>query len=197
MTREAPTNGILAGPAWRRLAALTWLVGLLLLSFRQVRDLINGGSETLLSAVITVLVVAIIYAVTVLVRNRKFRRLAALAGPGGWVATCLYQGTPQAWGAIHVDNAGVRLVNRSGVVANRDWRWETIRDVSLEQFPFMLRSLKGVVLHLTDGSRAELLLPSSNFVGYPRARAEAGANEIRRRLDAFRAGYTFSAHRSQ
>lgn len=140
---------------------------------------------------------AVIYAVTILVCNRKFRRLAALAGPGGWGATCLYQGTPQAWGAILVDTAGVRLVGGSGVVANRDWGWETIRDVSLERFSFMLRSLNGVVLHLADVSRAELLLPSGNFVGYPLARAEAAANEIRRRLEAFGAGPRFFEARSQ
>ena len=201
MTIKAPIDEISVEQASRRrnarLAALPFAVVLLLMSFRLVRDLLKDGSETLLLVAIIVPVVAVIYAVTVLVCNRKFRRLAALAGPGGWGATCLYQGPPVAWGAIHVDNAGVRLVGRSGVVANRDWRWETIRDVTLEQFPFMLRSLNGVVLHLADGSRAELLLPGGNFVGYPRARAEAGANEIRRRLDVFRAGYTFSADRSQ
>jgi len=199
MTKEAPTNGIPAEAAARRrkarLAALPFAVGLLLLSFRQVRGLVNGGSESLLLLVIAVLVLAVIYGMTVLVCNRKFRRLVALAGPGGWGATCLYQGTPQAWGALHVDHAGVRLVSRSGVVANRDWRWETVRDVTLEQFPFMLRSLNGVVLHLTDGSRAELLLPSGNFVGYPRARTEAAANEIRQRLEAFRTGSTPSEAR--
>jgi hypothetical protein len=198
---KEPIDGMPAEQASRRsnarMAALPFALLLLFPSFRLVRDLLNNGPETLLIVGGVVLGVAVIYAVTVLVCNRKFGRLTALAGPGGWGATCLYQGPPQAWGAILVDAAGVRLVGRSGVVANCDWRWETVRGVTLGKVPFNLRSLNGVVVHLADGSRAELLLPSGNFVGYPLARAEAAANQIRQRLEAFRAGSTFSEVRSQ
>jgi len=194
MTIKAPIDGIAAEHASRRrnarLTALPFAVVLLILLPRQVGSFLGDVSEGLLLVGGVVLGVAVIYAVIVLVCNRKFRRLAALAGPGGWGAPCLYAGNPQAWGAIHVDADGVRLIGGSGVVVNRDWMWETIRDVAIEQIPVVLRTPWGVVLHLADGSRAELLLPNGTLVAYPRARAEAAANEIRRRLDASRTGPT-------
>jgi hypothetical protein len=199
MTIKAPIDGIADEHASRRrnarLTTLPFVVFLLILLPRQVRVFLGDVSEGLLMVGGVVLGVAVIYAVTVLLCNRKFRRFSALVGPGGWGAPCLYAANPQAWGAIHVDSAGVRLVGGSGVVVNRDWMWEMIRDVAVEQIPVVLRTPSGVVLHLADGSRAELLLPNGTLVGYPRARAEAAANEIRQRLEVFRTGSTPSGTR--
>ena len=149
-----------------------------------VRD--GDRSKALLGLAAGLLITAFVCVVSISLYNRKLHRLTALAGSSSWGAPCVDPDNLRAWEALLVDAAGVRVVGRSGVV-RRDWKWESIRDVTVERFPVALVTHMGVVLHLADDSNAELLLPSRTTLAYPLARAEAAANEIRQRLDVFRA----------
>lgn len=152
----------------------------------------QGGdlSGTLLGLAAGIAVTAFVLVTTVGLYNRKIRSLSTSVGKGGWAAPCVDQQAPRRWHALLVDAVGVRLVGRSGDV-RRNWRWQSIRDVTVERFPLALVSHAGVVLHLADGSTAELLLPSRTTLAYPPARAEAAASEIRKRLDASRGRSAF------
>jgi hypothetical protein len=118
--------------------------------------------------------------------KKKAYSLIGLAGPEGWGAPCVDPDSPMPWQVLLLDATGVSMVGRSGVVRHH-WSWEFIEDVTVGRFPVALVTRIGVVLHFTDGSRADVLLPSWSTLAYPRARAEAAANEIRQRLTAFRA----------
>jgi hypothetical protein len=192
MTRGTPKPGMPAGLGSRRMGAvlgmLTMIPFVVLMPLGVALHVREGdGSGTLLGLAAGVLAVVVTWVVASRVYNRKLGRLAALAGPGGWGVPCGDPENPQLWRAILVDDDGVRMVRSSGVVC-RDWRWENIRDVTVERFPVALVTHVGVVLHLKDGSIAELLLPSRSLLAYPLARAEAAAKDIRARLRAFRAG---------
>lgn len=159
----------------------------LLMSLRLALDPL-ARSWTLILAVLapTVLLAVVICVVVFRVYNRKLGRLAVLAGPGGWGTPCVDPDDPQSWMALLVDDEGIRFVTRSGDVY-RHWGWGNIRDVTVERFPVALGTSVGVVLHLDDGSVADLLLPGRTHLRYSRPRAEAAAKDIRARLDAFRA----------
>jgi hypothetical protein len=168
-------------PLWLMLISLWFVVG-----SRSVEAREGMRVGLLIGLVAVVPAVALLFVVTIGLYNRKARSLVALAGPGGWGAACLDADNARSWRVLLVDGAGVRMVDRSGL-ARRDWTWESIRNVTVEKFPVALVTRTGVVLHLGDGSRAEMLLPSRTTLAIPPARAEAAANEIRRRLAAFRA----------
>jgi hypothetical protein len=146
----------------------------------------GDGSGALLSLVVGIAVVALLAMVIVGLYNRRVRGLCALVDGGGWAAPCVDPRAQGRWQAVLVDAAGVRMVGR-GRGVRQDWRWQSIRAVTVERVPVSLVTRTGVVLHLADGSRAELLLPSRTTLAYPPSRAEQAAGEIRRRLAAFRA----------
>jgi len=149
----------------------------------EVREGLRIG--VLVGSVVGPLIVVVVCVVTIRSYNKNAHRLIALAGPDCWGAPCVDPENRTQWRVLLVDAAGVHLVDRVGV-ARRDWGWESVQETSVERFPVALRTLTGVVLHLADGSRAELLLPSRTTLAFPLDRAKAAANAIGQRLADFR-----------
>ena len=149
----------------------------------------DGSSALLWSLAVAsgvFLLVVLLFVITMSVYHSHTRNLAALADPGSWTAPCVDPDDPQRWQWLVIEDAGVRLVGRSGV-SRRGWRWESIEDVTVERLPVGLMTRVGVVLHLADGVAVDMVLPTRACLAYPLARQEEAANEVRQRLAAFRA----------
>lgn len=184
MTMETPA-GVKADEASRRRKSARWRlwVGIplvVILGFR-IKQLVGVDAEAWLWSLGLLVPITLISCLWVyLGYRRKMRRVAVLVGRGGWTGLCADPDYPRQWQAIIIDAAGVRTFDPSGDVA-RQWKWNGIRGVTVERLPVELISLSGVVLHLVDGSRAELLLPGP-MGPYTARRAKVAANEIRGHL---------------
>ncbi len=182
MTMETPA-AVKAAEASRRRKTARWRLWLaiplvVILGFRT-KDLV-GADAWLWSLGLLVPITLFSCLWVYLDYRRKMRRVAVLVRRGGWKGLCADPDYPRQWQALIIDAGGVRTVDGSGDVS-RQWKWKGIQGVTVERLPVEFLTLSGVVLHLVDGSRAELLLASA-LGTYTARRAEVAANEIRGHL---------------
>jgi hypothetical protein len=174
-----------SGGAARRRSSIT--VGTLLLAASVVLGSVrlaisHDRASVAVGLVLGVVVTVVIVSVTAKIYRGTMGRVARLAAPGAWVATCIDAQDARAWRAVVIDDRSVRLVDRRNR-PSKEWLWARITGVSLGPVTVGLTQHTGVVLDLADGSRGEFLLPSRSLLTYPRELAEAAADEIRRRLN--------------
>lgn len=184
MTMDTP-SAVKAAVASRRRKSARWRLWLaiplvVILGFR-IKDLADVSAEAWLWSLGLLVPITLISCLSVYLGNRrKMRRVTVLVGRGGWTGLCADPDYPRQWQAIIIDAAGVRTFDPCGDVS-RQWKWKGICGVTVERLPVELVRLWGVVLHLVDGSRAELLLPSP-LGPFTARRAKVVANVIRGHL---------------
>lgn len=111
---------------------------------------------------------------------RQTHRIARFATSGAEVRSCVDPDDPGAWRAVSVDDKGVSILGRKGVVRG-PWLYAAMADVGPGLLPGGLTQRGGVVIRMSSGERVGFLLPSRSTLTYPAASVTACVADIQRR----------------